>query len=148
MSPHSHPPSNLFFSRSIAPTLKICKQIYLVKFRKNPFSHKQTQKESIKHTLQINIQEKFTKIIKKIMQAYLPQLPQSEKPTTSTLPNFLPKLPSKSPKPPNASSFPLKRQRVYRQTSKRFKQNVKEFSSKRKGVSDKTQGRFSILIFL
>lgn len=81
------------------------------------------------------------------MQAYLPQLPQSEKPTTSTLPNFLPKLPSKSPKPLNASSFPLKCQRVYPQTSKRFKQNVKEFSSKRKGVSDKTQGRFSILIF-
>lgn len=82
------------------------------------------------------------------MQAYLPQLPQSEKPTTSTLPNFPKKLPSKSQKPLNASSFPLKCQRVYPQTSKRFKQNVKEFSSKRKGVSDKTQRRFSILFFL
>ncbi len=69
------------------------------------------------------------------MQAYLPQLPQSEKPTTSTLPNFLPKLPSPPPKPPNASTFPLKRQRVYRQTPKRFRQNVKEFPSKRKDVS-------------
>lgn len=94
-------PQTSFFSRSIAPTLKIYKQSCLVKFRKITFPHKQTQKESIKHTLQINIQEKFTKIIKKIMQAYLPQLPQSEKPTTSTLPNFPPKLPSKSPKPPN-----------------------------------------------
>lgn len=149
MSPHSHPPSNLFLFSLHSPYAQNLQAELFCKIEEDYIPpHKQTQKESIKHTLQINIQEKFTKIIKKIMQAYLPQLPQSEKPTTSTLPNFLPKLPSKPPKPPNASSFPLKCQRVYPQTSKRFKQNVKEFSSKRKGVSDKTQGRFSILIFL
>lgn len=61
------------------------------------------------------------------MQAYLPQLPQSEKPTTSTLPNFLPKLPS----PPQS-----------RQTQVRFLSNAKEFTAKRRSVSDKTSKSF------
>ena len=136
MSPHSHPPSNLFLFSLHSPYAQNLQAELFCKIEEDYIPpHKQTQKESIKHTLQINIQEKFTKIIKKIMQAYLPQLPQSEKPTTSTLPNFLPKLPSPPPKPPNASTFPLKRQRVYRQTPKRFRQNVKEFPSKRKDVS-------------
>ena len=61
------------------------------------------------------------------MQAYLPQLPQSEKPTTSTLPNFLPKLPST----PQS-----------RQTQVRFLSNAKEFTAKRRSVSDKTSKSF------
>lgn len=68
------------------------------------------------------------------MQAYLPQLPQSEKPTTSTLPNFLPKLPS----PPKAA----KRKYVSSQTPKSLPPNAEAFQTKRQRVSFQTQRRF------
>lgn len=149
MSPHSHPPSNLFlFSlHNITYTLKIRKQNYLAKFRKKPFLYKRIHKENIKHHTLHHYTKKSHTYNQKGTQTNSVQPLQLEKTHLYTS-QLSPKLPSKSQKPPNAKAFSLKRQRVYRQTSKRFKQNVKEFSSKRKGVSDKTQGRFSILIFL
>ena len=66
--------------------------------------------------------------------------PQLEKLTSSTPPNS----PQTTVKIPETA----KRKYVSSQTPKSLSPNTEVFQSKRKGVSDKTQGRFSILIFL
>jgi len=142
--PKCHPtpilPQTSFFSRPITYTLKICKQNYLAKFRKKPFLYKRTHKENIKHHTLHHYTIKSHKYNQKGTQTNSLQPLQLEKNTSLHLPTF-PKTTFKIPET-------AKRKGVFPQTPKSLPPNTEVFQSKRKGVSDKTQGRFSILIFL
>lgn len=134
MSPHSHPPSNLFLFSSLHNLiLKICKQKHLAKFRKKLFPYKRTHKESIKHHTLRRYTRKSHTYNQKGTQTNSFQPLQLEKTHLYTS-QLSPKLPSKSQKPPNAKAFSLKRQRVYRQTPKYSNPNAKEFQIEHKDV--------------
>lgn len=126
MSPHSHPPSNLFLFSLHNLILKICKQKHLAKFRKKLFPYKRTHKESIKHHTLRRYTRKSHTYNQKGTQTNSFQPLQLEK-HISTPPNF----------PQNYLQNPRNRQ-----TQRRFPSNAKEFTAKHRSILIQTQKSF------